>query len=96
MQIEIKVSVDSDDKQILALYVRVANRKVKKTVEIAEGSCYVDVDSRGRTVGIEMIAPGSLKICLKDLKSKIDADSLEGVIKDVREVVQEIGEFVAA
>ena len=93
---QISVSRDPDDKQILALYIQVAKRKIRKTVEIAEGACYVDVDSRGRTVGIEMVAPGSLEIGLKHIKNRIDADSFKGAVKDVKAVVHELEGFVSA
>ena len=95
MQMQISVSRDPEDKQILALYVQVANRKVRKTVEVVEGACYVDVDSKGRTIGIEMVAPGSLKIGLKDIKTKIDTDSFKGAVKNVKAVMRELEEFVA-
>jgi uncharacterized protein YuzE len=40
-----------------AIYVRFSNEKVKKTIEPAP-EVFVDLDSRGCVVGIEMINPG--------------------------------------
>lgn len=93
---QITISRDPEDNQILAIYARINDGKVRETVEIADGACYVDVDSKGKPLGIEMVAPGCLNISLRNLKSKVDVDSIRGAIKEVKKVVRKLEQFVAA
>jgi hypothetical protein len=92
---QIDVTRDPDDKQLLSIYVRISKGKVHRTIELAEAACYVDVDSRGRPLGFEMIAPGYLEIP-KSIKKKLDTETLKGAFKEVEEVVRGLEHFVAA
>ena len=79
----ISISLDPEDKQILSLYVKVRDGEVFRTVEIAEGECYADEDKNGNLLGVEMLAPGHLKLGLKLLSSKYH-DQGEGIEEVIR------------
>ena len=93
---QITISRDPDDDQILAIYARISNGKVRETVEIADGACYVDVDAKGKPLGIEMVAPGCLNLSLRNVKSDVDVESIRGAFKEVKKVVRKLEQFVAA
>jgi len=78
----VSFSMDPDDKQVLAMYVTVREGEVYRTVEIFEGACYVDEDGEGNLLGVEMLAPGQLKLSLAMLskKYKDEAKSIEEII----------------
>jgi hypothetical protein len=65
---------------------------VHKTVPIAEGKCYVDLNSKGSPLGFEMIAPGCLELKLNKNNLKPE---IKKAFQEVRRTVKEIGGFVA-
>lgn len=93
---QINITQDPDDKQILSIYFRLLRDKVNRTVELSEGVCYIDVDSKGRVLGVEMLAPGPLNITPKSIKHNVDAVSVRGALKQVKEIVGKLEHFVAA
>jgi len=66
----LNVSVERDEDQILAIYIRVREGKVARTVEIAEGACYADEDIDGNLLGVEMVAPGQVRINVKAVSER--------------------------
>jgi len=64
MRIEVQIERDPDDQEILAVYVRIACGDVARTVEICPGECYADEDESGTLLGVEMLAPGELRLSL--------------------------------
>ncbi len=60
----IKVSFDPSDGQILAVYLMLKSGAVSKTVEVAPDQCYADEGRDGSLIGFEMICPGRLDIKL--------------------------------
>ncbi len=77
------ISIDPVDKQILAVYVKIRDGEVFKTVEIAEGECLADEDKNGNLLGVEMLAPGKLKLGLEALTS-VYHDQSEGIEEIIR------------
>lgn len=84
---KITFSIDPDDKQVLTVYVRLTDGKVKKTVELTDGACYVDVDSKGRPIGFEMLCPGKLAVSLRKLRKEYDLPGLDDAVKGVRDLL---------
>lgn len=61
MMTEISFSIDPEDNEILAIYLRLTENKVFKTLELGP-ECNIDLDRRGKIVGAELLAPCNLKI----------------------------------
>ena len=53
---ELSISAGADG-NVQAVYIRLLDNKIAKTVEIEEDVLMADYDSRGRLVGIEILAP---------------------------------------
>jgi len=51
----------SFDKKAGAIYIKISDNEVKKTIEFAPET-FVDLDSTGKLVGVEMLRPGKLEI----------------------------------
>jgi uncharacterized protein YuzE len=83
----ISFSLDSDDNQILAIYMQLSDGKVKKTVEVSDGSCYVDVDSKGRPLGIELLAPDEIKLALRQVKKRFRVKGIDSAVKRIQKVL---------
>ncbi|MBS0206279.1 MAG: DUF2283 domain-containing protein [Planctomycetes bacterium] len=64
MQNDFSVSVSVDDKtgELLCVYFGIRQGKVAKTVELADGRVMADYNSKGKLLGIEMIAPCTEKV----------------------------------
>jgi uncharacterized protein YuzE len=58
----LSVDIDSESGDIQAVYFRVRDGKVAKTKEYAEGAIFADFNSRGRLLGIEMLAPCNISV----------------------------------
>jgi len=54
-----RVSIETHDKtaQVVAAYFQVRKGKVKVAKEYADGNAFADYDSRGKLLGIELLAP---------------------------------------
>lgn len=81
---------------VLAVYFKLLENKVAKTIEADEPDVFVDVDAKGAVVGIELINPAvvNLKKVLKKLASRYKLDSLKqlqrtqaGTLKKLEEVL---------
>ena len=57
----------SFDPEVKALYIQLKDNKVSRTVEFAPQT-FVDLDSRGDLIGVEMLQPGTLTITIQVLK----------------------------
>lgn len=58
-----KLSISADaDGALQAAYIRLRGNKIARTKEIVEDVVMADYDGRGQLVGIEILAPVSLKI----------------------------------
>ena len=64
MQLVIQVERDPDDGEIIAVYVRVSRGAVARTIEICPGECYANEDESGNLLGVELLAPGELRLNL--------------------------------
>lgn len=64
---------------VLAVYFRFTSEPVAKTIEADEPDVLVDVDARGKIVGLELTNPAHvrLKRLLKKLASRYKAKDLE-------------------
>ena len=67
---EVTFTIDQEDNQLLAVYFSISKGKVHRTVEVAPGKCYVDEDAKGKPIGVEMLAPGEVKLMLRKLRGK--------------------------
>jgi uncharacterized protein YuzE len=65
---EISIS-GRDDGTIEAMYISVADGKIAKTKEIEEDALLADFDSRGRLLGLEVLAPVKISDLLKQVKT---------------------------
>ena len=66
----ITIQSDPENGAPLAVYFRVRKGSVSRTVEVAKDACYVDEDSGGNLLGIEMTAPGELLVYVKRVARK--------------------------
>jgi uncharacterized protein YuzE len=66
----ITIQSDPENGAPLAVYLKVRKGTVSRTVEVAENACYVDEDSKGNLLGIEMTAPGELLLYVKKVARK--------------------------
>lgn len=77
----VTVTIDSDDKQVLALYVYVREGDIHKTVEVVEGECNVDEDDQGRLLGVELLAPNEIATNLDKLSERyVDGPHVKEVL----------------
>jgi hypothetical protein len=53
----IRLEIDNEDDEILALYITLAEEPVHRTVEIDPDTCYADEDAQGALVGVEVLYP---------------------------------------
>jgi len=86
-KMKVSFTVDQDDGQILAVYFSLAEGKVHKTVEITEGECYIDEDSNGNPLGVEMLCPGRLEILVKRVARKYHIRGMNRAVHSVRETL---------
>jgi uncharacterized protein YuzE len=58
------LSVTTDEKtgKLLAVYLRVRDGKVDETIEIEEDRTFADYDAEGQLLGVELLAPCSMKV----------------------------------
>ncbi|HUE17058.1 MAG TPA: DUF2283 domain-containing protein [Planctomycetaceae bacterium] len=56
------VEVDNRTGRILAVYFRVRKGKSAETKEFDRGKVFVDYNSRGELLGIEMLAPSTIAV----------------------------------
>lgn len=80
---EFSFTIDSGDGQVFSAYLRLRKGKVHRTVQLAEGECYVDEDIQGRPLGIDMLCPGTLEVSARRVAGKYHT---RGVLKAVRKV----------
>lgn len=83
---ELRVETDSEDGQVLVVYLEIAKGKVKRTVEVAEGECYVDEDASGRLLGVEMLRPGRLQLLADDVSSRYKAPIVSQTVSRMKDV----------
>ena len=83
------------DSEAKALYVKIREGKVAKTIEFSPET-FVDLDSKGHLLGVEMLNPGKLTIQkkarvlapLKRIATKFHQPALTNVFKDFTRYVQ--------
>jgi uncharacterized protein YuzE len=80
---KVSFQFDDDSNKVLAVYFELAQGDVHKTVEVSEGECYVDVDRKGKLLGVEMLVPGHLKINARKVARKYHA---KGIISAVNKL----------
>jgi len=61
-----------------ALYITLREGHIAKTVEFAE-EVFVDLDSNGKVLGIEMLNPGTISVCLPKIASSYHIPALRHV-----------------
>ena len=64
MKINFQIEVDTDDAtgDVLAVYFRIREGRVRKTSEFADGLAFADYDVNGRLLGIELLGPCRISI----------------------------------
>ncbi len=87
MKFNIQVERRPESNQALAVYLRLREGQVAKTVEVCEDECYADEDANGRLLGIEMLAPGKLTLFVSDLEGRYIASQpdIELLLKEAME-----------
>jgi hypothetical protein len=66
---ELQVSVDEKTGAVRTAYLRVRQGDVAETREAVEGKAFVDYDANGLLLGIELLAPCTMKV-LDDLAAQ--------------------------
>ena len=80
-------SVDPDNAEVLAVYFRLAQGEVHKTVELAPGECYVDEDANGSPLGAEILCPGELKTQISRVARKYHVRGMTRAYNHMREAL---------
>lgn len=71
-----------------AIYISFKDAKVDRTIEIAP-EIFIDLDSKGKTIGLEMINPGKIEIKKIARKARIQ-NLLSPPIKSLIEKSQQV------
>ena len=85
MKMNVSFETDLKDGQVLAAYLTIRPGKAHRTVEIREGVCYADEDRNGKLLGIELLAPGQVRVELRRVARKY---GIRGMTKAVRGIEQ--------
>lgn len=89
MKPRIEIERHPDSNQTLAVYLRLREGEVARTVEVHEDQCYADEDSNGRLLGVEMLAPGNLMLFLSDLGGRYEQkDEIELLLREAMETLK--------
>ena len=83
------------DSEAKALYVKIKEGKVARTIEFSPET-FVDLNSKGHLLGVEMLNPGNLTIQkktrvsapLKEIATKFHQPALNNIFKDFNRYVQ--------
>ena len=75
---------DPDDGQILAAYLQVLEGQVSRTVEVAEGECYVDEDCEGKLLGVELICPVRISELIETVATRYPAPGLKEAFSNLK------------
>jgi len=70
LAMELRITADPDDGQVLSVYLEIAPGRVHRTVEVVEGECYVDEDASGRPLGVEMLCADRLQVLADDVADR--------------------------
>ncbi len=81
---KITFTIDPSDRQVMVVYFGIAEGKVARTVEIADGECYIDEDEKGNPIGIEMLRPGRLEILVSQVAQKYHIPAISEAVDSVR------------
>ncbi len=84
---ELTIQTDIDGGRVLAVYFKVREGQVSRTIEVAEDACYADEDSKGNLLGVEMIAPGSLEMHVKRIARKYKVKGMTQALRRAQEVM---------
>ena len=81
---EVTFTIDQEDNQLLAVYFSISKGKVHRTVAVAPGKCYVDEDAKGKPIGVEMLAPGEVRLMLRKLRDKYTIPEVDKAYKTMK------------
>ncbi len=81
------------DTEAKALYLEFRHDKVARTIEFAPET-FVDVDSRGRLLGVELLNPGTLEVNIRQIARRYTLPGIEN--KNVREEIRKARELLAS
>ncbi len=85
----------SIDHEAGAIYIQVTDKEIKKTLEI-DDNVFVDVDAKGKLVGIELIRvaqveiPGVFKAIARRVKDPSVADYLREIRQELSPLLQPV------
>ena len=77
------------DTEARAIYLEFKHERVNRTVEFAPET-FVDLNNRGRLLGIELLNPGTLEISLKKVSKRYhipDNKHIRAELKKARELI---------
>ncbi len=79
------------DTEAKALYLEVRHDRVARTVEFAP-EAFVDVDRRGRLLGIELLNPGELYVQLRRIAKRYAVPDLDN--RHIRQTIRTAKELL--
>ena len=91
------IELATDLEGVLAVYFRLSSETVAKTIEADEPDVLVDLDARGKVVGLELTNPAhvDLKRLLKKLASRYKAKELERFGAKQADRLEKLEELIA-
>lgn len=91
------IELSSGPEGVIAVYFRITENPVARTIELDTPDVLVDVDPHGKLVGIELINPQkvNLKKLLKQVALKYKAKHLEQLSKEHSERFKKLQELIA-
>lgn len=91
MNFKLEIERHPDTNQVIAVYLRLREGEVARTIELCEDGCYVDEDASGHALGVEMLAPGGkLILHFKDIEGRYTKTQpdIELLLEEVREAMK--------
>lgn len=72
----VKVEIDNEDDQTLAIYITLSEGTIRRTVEIDPG-CNVDEDEQGKPLGVEILSTqeGDVARSIAGVKQRYPTDA---------------------
>ena len=79
------------DTEAKALYLEFRHDKVDRTVEFAPET-FVDLDNRGRLLGVELLNPGTLEVNIRQIAKRYTLPGIDN--KNVRQEIRKACELL--
>lgn len=90
MKFKLEVERHPETNHVLAIYLRLREGEVARTVEVHQDECYADEDASGQLLGVEMLAPGGhLIVHIGDIENRYrEQPEINLLLKEAMEAIK--------